>query len=64
MLPETKALLFINVLMNFCGTSRLPKLLIYLKEAGIYEALEKVAKITPFPKNKDLFYIINFFHFF
>ena len=39
-----KALLFINVLLNFCDSAKLPKLLIQIKEAGIYEALEKVAK--------------------
>ena len=39
-----KALLFINVLLNFCDSTKLPKLLMQIKEAGIYEALEKVAK--------------------
>ena len=39
-----KALLFINVLLNFCDSSKLPKLLIQFKEAGIYEVLEKNAK--------------------
>ena len=40
-----KALFFINVLLNFCDPSKLPKLLIQFKEAGIYEVLEKNAKI-------------------
>ena len=44
-----KTLLFINVLLNFCDPGKLPKLLIQFKEAGIYEALEKVAK----SKEKD-----------
>ena len=35
--------------MNFSDSSRLQKLLINLKEAGIYEALEKIAKL----KEKD-----------
>ena len=46
---KTKTLLFINVLMNFCDSFKLQKLLKDLKDAGIYEALEKVAKI----KEKD-----------
>ena len=41
---KTKALLFINVLLNFCDSFRLPKLIIQFKEAGIYEVLEKVSK--------------------
>ena len=42
---KTRILLFINVLLNFCDSFRLPKLLIQLKEAGIYEALEKQSKL-------------------
>ena len=42
-----KTLLFINVLLNYCDSAKLPKLLIQFREAGIYEALEKIAK------NKD-----------
>ena len=42
-----KTLLFINVLLNFCDSAKLPKLLIQFREAGMYEALEKIAK------NKD-----------
>ena len=44
-----KTLLFINVLFNFCDSGRLPKLILQFKEAGIYEALEKIAKT----KEKD-----------
>ena len=44
-----KTLFFINVLLNFCESGKLPKLLIQFKEAGIYEALEKIAK----DKEKD-----------
>ena len=39
-----KALLFINVLLNYCDSGKLPRLILQLKEAGIYEALEKIAK--------------------
>ena len=41
---KSSALFFINVLLNFCDSFRLPKLIIQFKEAGIYEALEKVSK--------------------
>ena len=41
---KKKALLFINALLNFCDSTKLPKLLMQIKEAGIYEAQEKVAK--------------------
>ena len=41
---KSQTLLFINVLLNFCDSFRLPKLIIEFKEAGIYEALEKVSK--------------------
>ena len=40
---NTKILLFINILLNFCDSFRLPKLIIEFKEAGIYEALEKIS---------------------
>ena len=42
---KSRILLFINVLLNFCDSFRLPKLLIQFKEAGIYEALEKQSKL-------------------
>ena len=42
---KTGILLFINVLLNFCDSFRLPKLLVQFKEAGIYEALEKQSKL-------------------
>ena len=41
---KSQTLLFINVLLNFCDSFRLPKLIIEFKEAGIYEILEKVSK--------------------
>jgi hypothetical protein len=41
---KTKTLFFINILLNFCDSFRLPKLIIEFKEAGIYETLEKEAK--------------------
>ena len=41
---KTKTLFFINILLNFCDSFRLPKLIIQFKEAGIYETLEKEAK--------------------
>ena len=41
---KTNTLLFINVLLNFCDSFRLPKLIIQFKEAGIYETLEKISK--------------------
>ena len=40
---NTKILLFINILLNFCDSFRLPKLITQFKEAGIYEVLEKIA---------------------
>ena len=46
---KAKTLLFINVLFNFCESGRLPKLILQFKEAGIYEALEKISKT----KEKD-----------
>ena len=46
---RVQTLLFINVLLNFCDSARLPKLMNQLREAGIYEALEKIAKY----KEKD-----------
>ena len=39
-----KTLFFINVLLNFCDPVKIPRLLQQLKEARIYEVLEKVAK--------------------
>ena len=42
---NTKILLFINILLNFCDSFRLPKLIIQFKEAGIYEVLEKIAHL-------------------
>ena len=44
-----KTLLFINVLLNFCDPGKLPKLIIQFRDAGIYEALEKISK----KKDKD-----------
>ena len=41
---KTKTLFFINVLLNFCDSFRLPKLIIQFKEGGIYETLEEVSK--------------------
>ena len=41
---RSKILILINILLNFCDEERLPKLIVQLKEAGIYEALEKIAK--------------------
>ena len=46
---KAKTLFFINVLLNFCDSFRLPKLIIQFKEGGIYKALEKVSKY----KDKD-----------
>ena len=44
-----KTLLFINVLLNFCDSAKLPKILTQFRDAGIYEALEKISK----KKDKD-----------
>ena len=42
---RTKTLILINVLLNFCEAERFPILEKQLKEAGIYEELEKMATI-------------------
>ena len=47
---RTKTLILINVLLNFCEAERFPILEKQLKEAGIYEELEKMATI----KDRDL----------
>ena len=47
---RTKTLILINVLLNFCEAERFTILEKQLKEAGIYEELEKMATI----KDRDL----------
>lgn len=41
---KTKSLLFINVLLNFCESGKLAKLIQQFKEVGIIDILEKIAK--------------------
>ena len=38
------ALAFINIIMNYCHPSKLPRILIQLRDAGIFEYLEKPRK--------------------
>ena len=42
---KTLSLMFLNLIMNYCHPSKLPRILIQLRDVGIFENLDKIKKL-------------------